>query len=645
MGVVISNMGRRVNPGALSCAAPIALHRAGKPEICGYATQIPSAKLSYQACVWEAPLGDFSVSRTTSRTTVRFGEFELDQNAGELCRDGSKIRLQEQPLQILRILLEQPGRVVPREELQKRIWPSDTFVDFDHGINNAIKRLREALGDTAETPRYIETLPRRGYRFIGTVSAVAEAGSGTIHSVAVLPLENLSGDPEQGYFADGVTESLITSLAKIGALRVVSRTTAMHYKKVHRPLPEIARELQVDAVVEGTVLRSGDRVRISAQLIDARTDRHIWAESYERDLRDIFALHSEVARAIAARIQITLTSREQMQLERVRPVDPEAYEAYLKGRHHWNRRSADDLKKAIEYFQQAIEKEPSYAAAYAGLADCAGIAGMWGFAAPAEGCGRAKIAARKSLEIEETAEARASLGWATLHYDWDFSATEREFQQAIKEDPGYATGHQWYGHCLGCMGQFEEAFAELKLAIQLEPLSLIISTSYAGISWLGRRWDQAIEQTQKTLDLDPNFAAGRWALARSYDAKGMSAFAVGCSQEAVELSRGNLLFIADLAHAYASAGKKQDAMTVLAQLQKIAEHRYVDACLIAHIYVALGEKERAFQYLERAFQERSAWMAYLAMDPWSDPLRSDPRFEDLMRRMNFPVEIGSRCKQ
>ena len=575
-----------------------------------------------------------------SRETVRFGPFELDQSAGELRREGAKVRLQEQPLQVLQILLEHPGKLISREELQRRIWPTDTFVDFNHGINNAIKRLREVLGDTAETPRYVETLPRRGYRFIGTVTLSPEPAGGSIRSLAVLPLENLSGNPEEEYFADGLTEALITSLAKIGALRVVSRTTAMQYKRPHQPLPEIARELQVESIVEGTVLRFGDRVRITAQFIDARTDSHIWAESYERDLRDILALHSDLARAIAGQIQIALTPAEQSQLGRGRPVHPEAYEAYLKGRFHWNRRSGDDLKKAIEYFQRAIDKEPNYAPAYTGLADCAGIAGFWSFATPAEGCRKAKAAALRSLELEETAEAHASLGWAVMHYDWDLFAAEREFQRAIEEDPLYAHAHQWYGHCLGCMGRFDEAYKELRHAIQLEPLSLIISTSYAGVSWLGRQWDQAIEQTKKTLDLDPNFVVGRWALARCYDAKSLPDSAITYAQEAIALSRSTLvLFIADLGHAYASAGKKEEAMGVLRQLREIGEQRYVDPCLTAHIYVALGEKESAFECLERAFETRSAWVPYLPMDPWFDPLRNDPRFEALLQRAGLPWRL------
>jgi TolB-like protein/Flp pilus assembly protein TadD len=562
---------------------------------------------------------------------VRFGGFEADFRAGELSKRGVKIKLHQQPLEILRILLEHPGEAVTREELRQKIWPSDTFVDFEQGLYNAVRRLRDALNDSAEKPRFIETLSRRGYRFIGTL----ETSVRKIESLAVLPLDNLSRDPEQEYFAEGLTEALITTLAKIGELRVVSRTSAMQYKGVRKPLREIARELEVDAIVEGTVLRVGRRVRITAQLIDAPKETHLWAESYERDLRNVLALQSELAQAIAQEVQVKLTPQERKHLAQTRAVDPEAYEAYLKGRHHWNRRSGDGLKKALEYFQQAIDKDSTYAPAYAGLADCAGIAGFWSFAVPAEGCGRAKMAARKALEIEETAEAHASLAWAILHYDWDLSAAEKEFQRAIELNPRYATAHQWYGHCLGAMGRFEHAFAELKRAIQLEPLSLIINTSYAGISWLGRQWDQAIGQTQKTLDLDPNFAAGWFARARSYEGKGMPEAAIVYSQEAIKLSGGNLFFVADLGHAYAAAGKRDEALEVLGRLQETSKQRYVNACFIANIYVALNENEEALQYLENAYQERSAWMAYLEMDPWFDNLRSDSRFQDLLHRVHF----------
>jgi TolB-like protein len=576
----------------------------------------------------------------SSLETVRFGPFELDRAVGELRRGGVRVRLHGQPLQVLQVLLEQPGKLISREELQSRIWPSETFVDFDHGINNAIKRLREVLGDTAETPRYVETVPRRGYRFIGQVSAVTEHGAETIRSVAVLPLENLSGNPDEEYFADGLTEASIINLAKISALRVISRTTVMQYKRAYKPLPQVARELQVDGIVEGTVLRSGNRVRISAQLIDARTNCHIWAEIYERDLKDILALHSDLARAIAGQVRIALTPAEQLKLGRGRPVDPEAYEDYLKGRYHWNRRSADDLKKAMECFQRAIDKQPNYAPAHTGLADCAGIAGFWSFAAPEQGCGKSKTAALRSLAIEETAEAHASLAWAIMHYDWDLTAAEQEFQRAIEQDPLYATAHQWYGHCLVGMGRFDEAYGELRLAIQLEPLSLPIRTSYAGASLFGRQWEQSIEQSKKILDLDPSFILGRWALVRYYDAIGMAELAIASAQEAVEVSRGTLLcLIAELGHAYASAGKREDAVGVLRRLAEICEQRYVDPYLIAYIYAALGERESAFEYLDHAIDVRAVWVCYLAIDPRFDALRDDSRFEALLQRAGLPWRL------
>ena len=570
---------------------------------------------------------------TSSGRRVRFGPFEIDEKTGELRKDGTKIRLQEQPRQILQILLEHPGELVGRDELRKRVWPTDTFVDFDHGINNAIKRLREALGDTAETPRYIETLPRRGYRFIAVVD-LTNAARFCIQSLAVLPLENLSGDPDQEYFADGLTEALITRLAKISALSVVSRTTMMHYKGKRRKLPEIAHDLQVDGIVEGTVLRSGERVRISAQLIEARTDRHLWAEFYDRDLRDVLALQADVARAIANEIQVKLTPLEQVRLARSRQVDPEAYVAYLKGRYYWNKRSPEALKKGTEYLQLAIKKDPGYAPPYAALADCAGVAGFWSFASPDQGCGRARAAALKAIDIEDSADAHASLGWAILHYDWNFSAAEKEFQAAIQLDPDNATAHQWYGHCLGAMGRFDEAFRVLERAVRLDPLSLIIATSYAGISWLGRKWNQAIAQTKKVLDLDANYIAGRWALARSYDCQGLYEAAVDSAHDALRLSPHNLFFVTDLGHAYAAAGKREEALAVVRRLEEVSRHRYVDGCFPAQIYTALHENESALKWLESAYEQHASYVAYIKMDPWFDNLRGESRFQRLLRSVN-----------
>jgi len=565
---------------------------------------------------------------------VRFGAYEVDLRAGELRKQGLRIRLPEQPFQVLAILLEHPGEVIKREDLQKRLWPDGTFVDFEQGLNAAVKRLREALDDSAEAPRLIETLPRRGYRFIGTLAASA----GRIESLAVLPLENLSRDPEQEYFAEGMTEALITNLAKIGALRVASRTSAMQYKGVRKSLREIARELQVDVIVEGTVQRSGDRVRISAQLLHAPTDTHLWAEVYDRDLRDVLALQSEVAQAIAREIRIKLTPVDQARLAEARPVDPEAYEAYLKGRYHWNRRSGEGLKKGLQYFQQAVAKDSNYAAAYLGLADCLSVLGWTGFVAPDEGCGRAGGLIIQALEIGRgSGEAHASLGFATMLYDYDFATAEKEFERSIELSPRYATAHQWFGLYLALMARFEEGYTELKRAVRLDPHSLMIRVTLGFVCWCWRRYDEAIEQFEKVLETDPNFLWAHCDIGFTYADHSMYERAIAAGRKAVELSQGAPTFVAFLGDEYAVAGHLAEARETLERLRELSKHQYVTSYMVARIHAAMGETDEALRWLETAYQERAAWMVILRVDPRFDHMRSDPRFLDLMRRMNFPV--------
>jgi TolB-like protein/Tfp pilus assembly protein PilF len=570
----------------------------------------------------------------SGRATFRFGVFEADFRAGELRKRGVKIKLQEQPLQILQMLLQQPGEVVTRNELQKKIWPTDTFVDFEQGLYNAVKRLRDALKDSADKPRFIETLSRRGYRFIGTV----ETSVRKIESLAVLPLDNLSRNPEQEYFAEGLTEALINTLAKIGELRVASRTSAMQYKGVRKPLPEIAKELGVDTIVEGTVLRANDRVRITVQLIDAARETHLWAESYEWDMRDVLALQSEMAQAIARQIQIKLTPQEQAHFADVHPVHPEAYEAYLKGRYHWNRRSGEGLGHAVQYFQQAIVKDPTYASAHAGLADCLSILGWWGFVPPDEGCGRAKKLALQVLEMESgLAEAHASLAWAIMLYDYDFVRAEREFERSIELNPRYATAHQWFGISLALMGRHEEAFTELKRAIHLDPLSIIINATLGMAYWCARRYDQQIEQFEKTLELDPDFALGHAVLGFAYMYKSMHEPAIAEVRKGVQLSQGAPMFLAWLGEAYAAGGYSDDAQKILERLEQISKERYVSSYHMGRICAALGKKDEALRWLETGYRERAAWMVVLKVEPRFDGLRSDPRFQHLLRRMNFPL--------
>ncbi len=407
---------------------------------------------------------------------VRFGVFEVDLRSGELHKQGLKIKLQGQPIQILSVLLERPGELVTREELREKLWPADTFVDFEHGLNAAIKKLRAALGDSADNPRFVETLHRRGYRFIASVKGlgapVGGVGPAPIESLAVLPLENLSGDPEQEYFADGMTEALIGDLGKIGALRVISRTSVMQYKKVRKPLPEIARELNVDAVVEGSVLRADDRVRITAQLIRAVPEQHLWAQSYERDLRDILVLQREVARAIAREIKIALTPEEQTRLASARPVNPEAYETCLKGRFYWYKLTPQDLETALQYFELALEKDPNYALAYIGIADVWGARAFFGVVPPREAFPKDNAAGLRALELDDTlAEGHYGLGSIRSFYEWDWAAGEAEYQRAIELNPNFARVRIFYGHFLSSMRRPQEGMAQFERGLELDPLN------------------------------------------------------------------------------------------------------------------------------------------------------------------------------
>jgi len=563
------------------------------------------------------------------RPGIRFGEFEFNIAAGELRRSGSRLRLQDQPLQILQILVQRPSEIVSREELQREIWTSDTFVDFDHGINNAIKRLREVLGDTADTPRYIETLPRRGYRFIGKI----ELETPMFRSLAVLPLVNLSGDAEQEYFADGMTEALITTLAKIGELRVVSRTSSMLYKGVRKPLREIAHELEVDAIVEGTVLRAGERVRIAAQLIDPSKETHLWAESYDRHLRDILDIQSDVARAVAHEIEVKLTPQERAQLTQAHPVDPEAYEAYLRGRFHWIKRTREGHLQACQHFQQAIAKDPACAPAYAGLADALAIMSLWGLFPPAEGCGKARDLAQKALKIDHSLpEAHTSFAWTVLHYDYDFATAEKEFERAIELNPRYANAHHWFGMSLALMGRYEEGYTELQRAIRLDPNASYIHFGLAFVHWSGRRYDQAIESCHKALELDPNSAQALGWLGLSCTAVKAFDPAIVALQKSAEISQRAPAPVALLGEAYAAAGNCEQAQVILKEL---TGHRHVSKFFTSRIYTALGQTDAALAMLEAGYREHGEWMPLVKVDQRFDALRSDLRFQKLMRRMSF----------
>ncbi len=636
---------------------------------------------------------------------LRFGVFEADLRAGELTKHGLRLRLQGQPFQLLAMLLEKPGELVTRGELRNRLWPG-TVVDFDHGVNKAISKIREALGDSAENPRFVETVARRGYRFLAEVAVidathdrqpeaapdrlarprdpalvgltdaltssnppsrrialgrfitlgrfsfglalvlvaslswilyVRNHASPQIRSLAVLPLESLSGDASQDYFADGMTDELIANLGQISALRVISRTSAMMYKHVRKPVPEIARELNVEAVVEGTVLRSGERVRITAQLIQVPDERHIWAESYEGDLQDTLALQHRVARAIAEQIRATLNRQEQAALANSKHVNPDAYEAYLKGRYFWNKRTPEGLKQAIVYFNHAIENDPTYAEAYAGLADAYALSGDWeyGVLSPADAFPEAKAAARRALALDDNVgEAHASLAFALDLYDWNWDSAEEEYKRAIALTPGYATAHHWYGWHLIVIGRQSEGIAELRKAQSLDPLSLIISADLADALCVAHLFDEAAQQSRKTLEMDPNFAVAHYQLGQAFEQKRMHDEAIGEFQRAIELSGASTTFASNLAYSLAASGRREEAIKIAKALEGRQSQSSAADSGIALIYVGLGDNDQAMIWLNKAYEAR--FNPSILLRPAFDNLRSDARFQELVRRIGLP---------
>lgn len=636
---------------------------------------------------------------------IRFGEYELDLRAGELRNGGIRIRLQEQPLLVLQALVESPGEVVSHEELQKRIWPADTFVDFDHGLHAAVNRLRAALNDSADRPRYIETVPRRGYRFIGQLKsaprrppqfapqeqeepkkpktrghgsflgrvmwnswtgaltgfAIASAITAALvaanvyglrdwlftpathhsfRSLAVLPLANLTADPKQDYFADEMTEELITQFSKLGDLRVISRTSMMQYKGTKKSLPQIASELHVDAVLEGAVQLAGDRVRITAQLVDGATDEHIWAETYDRELSNVLLLQSEVASDIAKQIDLKLTPQQQERLEAgAHPVNPDAYQAYLLGRYYWNKRTADGLAKSGQYFQDAIKKDPNYALAYSGLSDYYAFLTLIGgpeILRPRPAMTQSKAAALTALQLDNSlAEAHASLGHVLHNYDWDFAKAESEFKRAIELNPNYSTAHHWYAHLLMQTGRTDESLREARRALELDPLSPFINNGLARQYYLARQYDKAIAQCQLGLEIDPTYLPARILLGLAYNQTGNSNQAISELEQARNMSPVLPMAHALLAYAYAAAGRKTDAQNELAALTQISHGRYVPSSYFAIVAIALGNRNQAFRYLQQSVQEHSEQVLYMGVEPLVDSLRGDLRFDSLLKKIGL----------
>lgn len=644
--------------------------------------------LSCRECDSLSQVAGLAMATSSSPAPRRlcFDVFELDPRAGELRKHGVKLRLQGQPLQILEILLNRAGDVVSRDELRAQIWTDDTFVDFDHSLHNAIARLREVLGDSADAPRYIETLPRRGYRFIAPVDgggvpspsvqteqpgqapinrrltqyprllataflsllvigltvwlvrtgAHSASAAPRLNSIAVLPLQNLSGDPSEEFFVDGMTDQLITDLAKLGSLRVVSRTSVMPYKGTRKGLPEIARELNVDAVVEGSVVRSGPRVRVTAQLIKATTDQHLWADSYDGDRGDILKLQGEVADAIAEQVRAHLTPAQQALIRRAHIVNPDAYDAYLKGRFYFDNgfTKPESLEKAQRYFAESIQTDPNFAPAYAGLANTYVYSAFAGVLEKGRAYRSAQEALAKALELDDgVGEAHYTLAVLRWQFDWDWEAADREFNRTVALAPSYSCAHESRALFLAFMGRRDEALAEIAKIDQMD-YSAISAGVQAATYYELRDYPRLIEASKRALLVDAKDWSQHYNLGVGYESTGKLQEAILEYQKVIEMSGGSQGVVA-LAHAYFAAGKKAEAEKILRDLErKELKETSASPYTLATIYASLGENDKAFAFLEKAYSEKSFEFSWsLKSDLLLDNLRPDPRFQSLLRRM------------
>jgi TolB-like protein/DNA-binding winged helix-turn-helix (wHTH) protein len=621
-----------------------------------------------------------------SEAPVQDEPLELDLSRYELRRGRSVIKLEKIPMELLILLVERRDQLVGREEIIARLWGKEVFLDTEQGINTAIRKIRISLGDDPNQSRFLQTVVGKGYRFVGPINVVAETGAAeeprtadpalvrhfgprwklkvlvsifilaittiitfryfdwglwfqrpAIRSIAVLPLKSLSGNPADEYFADGMTDELITNLVKISALRVSSYTSVSKYKSVSKSLPQVAQELHVDGIVEGSVLRSGDQVRITAQLIYAPRDQHLWAEEYQRYVRDVLYLQREVARDIAEQVRVTLTPNERSRLASAGAVDPAAYENYLRGRSFWNQRSEASLLKAIDQFNQAIEADAGYAPAYSGLADCYTTLGYLSYLDPLDAFPRARDAAAKALELDPSlAEAHTSLAYYNLYHAWNWVEAENEFQKAIELNPNYATAHDWYSYYLMAMGRFDQAWKEVSRARELDPLSVIISTDVGFNYFYRRNYDEAIRQLRDTLSVSPKFPVAHLWLGRAYQQKRMYPEAIEEFNGTDAALPGWVVTIAGMGNAYGEWGRDAEAKQILIRLNMLSREKYVTPYGIALVYAGIGDRDRAFLWLNKAVAGRSHWLVWLNRDPRWDRLRSDPRFADLKKRVGLP---------
>ena len=603
---------------------------------------------------------------TTERSSqpdrmFRFGSFELSEREGQLRKNGVRIKLQEHPFRVLLELLSNAGCLVTREELQQKLWPADTFVDFDVGVNTAIRKLRQALGDEADNPRFIETLARRGYRFVapvtegatraqesstrdGKVNTLPNTGPdptpATVEftdSIAVLPFENEGRDPEIEYLSDGIAETIINNLAQLESLRVIPRTTAFRYKGRLLDAAQVGRELRARVVLIGRVVQHGERLIVGAELIDTVHESQLWGRTIDRRVEDILSIQNEIAAEISNSLHLRLTDAERKRLARRPTESRDAYHLYLKAMHFANQWTPEGVRKGFEYCRQAIEVDPIYAEAYTGLTYLYVLAGFFGGAPPDEAFAKAKASAVKALEIDDgIARAHAMLGFVLLVYEWDWEGSRAELRRATELAPNLATGHYAYSHWYLSKQLYEEALSEANVALDIDPLSVTINFQVGAVRYYARQYSQAIEQLQKAIELNPLFVPAREVLAFAYARNGMFRAAVAQAQEARALLPGDPRGKAVWAGVSALTGNQDEARKVLHELEQDSRPgHFPDAVQCAWIHVILGQRNEALDWLEKALQRRSGALIYLASTPEFRDLHGDPRFDALLHRIGL----------
>jgi TolB-like protein/Tfp pilus assembly protein PilF len=569
---------------------------------------------------------------------IRFGVFEFDLNSRELFKQGRRLRLSGQPAQVLALLVRRPGEMVTREELRELLWPGDTHVNFEQSLNAAVTRLRHVLGDSPENPRFIETMARRGYRFIAPASALEQQPTAyTIRSIAVLPFENATSDPDADYLIDGITEAVINSVSRLPGLRVLARSTVFRYRGKLADGRGLGRKLNVGAVLLGRASKRGDELLIRTELVDVQNGFLVWGEQISCGLADLLRIEPEISGKIFEKLRSELAGKTDRPVAmRRQTTSTEAYQEYLKGRYHWNRISADGLQKSVVHFQEALKKDPEFALAHAGLADAYGLQGLFGMSPPEDVMPKSKRSAIRALEIDaDLAEAHVALAGVLKHYDRDWLASEQQYRQALDLNPNYVHAYRGYAALLSARSRFEEAMSQIGRAHELDPLSVIVSMEMAWHLFLARDHDQAIRHALRVTDLEPEFPSAQFILGLACEQTGKFKEAEAALQRSVAISQGHSSGLASLGHLFAKTGRTQEALGILDRLNERADRVYVAPFWQALVHSGLGNADAAMEQLERSYAIRDLWLIWINTDPRLDTVRDDARFQQLLRRVGF----------